>query len=132
MEDTSAVTIGERINYLRVIRRRITMEDLANNLKVPVYEKNKIVGFKQVTSGTISNIENNKHRPNADLVDVLADYFGVSPTWLLRGQEYDGKLHPPFDQMKMQDYFASMTPEQLEAQQRIIDEMRKKALGNSE
>lgn len=124
-------SLGERINHLRVVRKGLTLEQLASQLSIPVYQKDKIVDYKPITSGTLSNLENNKHRPNVDIAIVLSDFFGVSVDWLLRGEDFPEKTIP-FNQMKLQDLFASMTPEQLEAQERIIKEMRKKALGDSE
>ncbi|TDL70429.1 XRE family transcriptional regulator [Paenibacillus amylolyticus] len=125
-------SLGERINYLRVARRGITMEQLANQLAIPVYDKDKIIDHKPVTSGTISNLENNKHRPNVDLMVVIAKYFNVSLDWLVNGQEFEGEKNPSLSQLKLKDLFASMSPEELEMQAHFINEMRMKTLGNSE
>lgn len=73
--------------------------------------------YARITMGSNSPLE----------VSIDKYIFWVSPTWLLRGKEYDGELQPPFSQMNIQDYFA-MTPEQLAEQERIINEVRRKAL----
>lgn len=125
-------SLGERINYLRVTRKSLTMEQLANQLAIPVYSKDKIIDHKPVTSGTISNLENNKHRPNVDLMVVVAKFFDVSLDWLVNGEEFEGEKNPSLSQLMLNDLFASMTPEQLEAQEKMINEIRRKALKDSE
>jgi len=119
-------SLGERMKYLRD-RKKLTLDQLALQLSIPVYDKEKIVNHKPVTSGTISNLENNKHRPHVDLISVIAKFFDVSLEWLVNGKEFLGEKTPSLEQLKLKDMFAKMTPEELEEHQNILTEMREQA-----
>lgn len=62
------VTMGERLKYLRHIRKK-TLDELADDL--------------ETTKTTLSRYENNKRIPDAEFVVRLARYFGVSSDYLL-------------------------------------------------
>jgi transcriptional regulator with XRE-family HTH domain len=46
-----------------------------------------------IMEATISRIENNKHRrrPNTETLTALAEALGVSPYWLVFGEDDEGK-----------------------------------------
>ncbi len=60
--------LNERIRLLREARR-ITQVELARALSV--------------TKQSVSNWENNNIQPSVEMVEALADYFGVSVDYLL-------------------------------------------------
>ncbi|MCC3256830.1 helix-turn-helix domain-containing protein [Paenibacillus polymyxa] len=83
-------TIGSRARFLR-IRKGLTVETMIEDLKIPVFdENNNLSGYKKVTKGTIGNLENDRNKPNIDLIIALSDYFEVSTDWILKGREYEG------------------------------------------
>ncbi|MDY8021306.1 helix-turn-helix transcriptional regulator [Paenibacillus polymyxa] len=85
-------SLGERVRLLRT-RNKLNMEELAEKLVLPVYDKEsgEIIGSKSTSKASISNLEKDKHRPNVDLAIAIADYFDVSLDWLLRGENYTPK-----------------------------------------
>ncbi|MGV2885458.1 helix-turn-helix domain-containing protein [Paenibacillus taichungensis] len=89
-------TIGQRVRFLRVKDSK-TVENLVDDLDIPIYsEQGEIIGYKKVTKGTIGNLENDRNRPNLDLVTAISDYFGVSLDWIVKGKEHEGrKLSDP-------------------------------------
>lgn len=79
-------TIGERVRELRT-KKRLSMDALAKSISIPVREKdtNNILAYKPTTSASISNIENDRHRPSLDMAIALAEFFGVTLDWLILG-----------------------------------------------
>lgn len=69
-------TIGERVRELRT-KKRLSMDALAKSIAIPLREKdtNKILAYKPTTSASISNIENDRHRPSLDMAIALAEFF---------------------------------------------------------
>lgn len=63
-----ALTIGERIKYLRQCRKK-TLDELAEEL--------------ETTKTTLSRYENNKRVPDADFVVKLAKHYRVSADYIL-------------------------------------------------
>ncbi|WP_152643848.1 helix-turn-helix domain-containing protein [Paenibacillus terrae] len=52
---------------------------LVRDLKICVYDKSTNRFFyKNVTKGSIGNLENNRNKPNLDLVLALSEYYDVS------------------------------------------------------
>ncbi|MCM3273067.1 helix-turn-helix domain-containing protein [Paenibacillus elgii] len=84
-------TFGDRIKFLRQ-QKNLTMGELAKLLKVPTNHPNET---KSLTTTTISNIENNRHSPNSDIVIALSLFFNVSADWLLFGREHSMNNTPP-------------------------------------
>lgn len=79
-------TIGERVRELRT-KKRLSMDALAKSIAIPLREKdtNRILAYKPTTSASISNIENDRHRPSLDMAIALAEFFQVSLDWLILG-----------------------------------------------
>jgi len=63
-----ALTIGERIKYLRLTRKK-TLDELAVEL--------------ETTKTTLSRYENNKRIPDADFIIKLAKHYRVSADYVL-------------------------------------------------
>ncbi|PRX24041.1 helix-turn-helix protein [Orenia metallireducens] len=62
------MTLGERLRKLRK-ERNLTLADLSSHF--------------HMRKSTFSNYENDYRKPNADLLEELADYFNVSVDYLL-------------------------------------------------
>lgn len=56
------------------------LRELRDDKKLSQSQLAKII---YVTTGTISNYENNRHLPDVDKLILLADYFGVTTDYLL-------------------------------------------------
>lgn len=98
-------TLGERIRHLRN-KEGLSMYTLSSLIYVPVRDKDgEIIDTRPTTGTTISNIENNKHRPSLDMAVALADFFEVSLDWLIRGEET-----PKHKRKKLQSKKNSFTP----------------------
>lgn len=110
-----------RLAELR-ISRRLTMREVAKDLKI--------------TSSTLSNYENDKRKPDVDMLNKLADYFDVSADYLLGRTDqkhtvaryftpaitapgYD-KLTPD-DRLKVQGYIRALLDEEQRRYQEEID-----------
>ncbi|MFD0587829.1 helix-turn-helix domain-containing protein [Paenibacillus sp. GCM10027627] len=78
-------TIGTRINNLRQ-EAGLTMDELAKRILLPVKNSNEL---KPTTSATISNIENGRNNPSADITIALSNFFNVSTDWILKGIEFN-------------------------------------------
>ncbi|MEK4433016.1 helix-turn-helix transcriptional regulator [Paenibacillus sp. FSL M7-0802] len=95
-------SLGERVRLLR-IQSKLNMEELAAELKLPVYDKEtgEIIEYKSISKASISNLEKGKHRPNVDMAIAIAKFFGVSLDWLLLGEgeqesKYMELINEPF------------------------------------
>lgn len=64
------------------------MDELARNIHIPVVGAGDVVAYRTITSATISNIENDKNNPSADIIIALSEYFNVSTDWILKGKEF--------------------------------------------
>lgn len=104
-------TIGERLKQLRK-DRNITMKELADTTKI--------------SKGNLSSYENNKFKPSADALILIADFFNVSIDWLLKGTSnlnYSNIIKTPLPTIKemIQEYSTtSNTPEFTEDELNII------------
>ncbi|MCG7377414.1 helix-turn-helix domain-containing protein [Paenibacillus sp. ACRSA] len=89
-------SIGKRVRFLRMKKMK-TVNDLVNEIKIPVYNQyGEIASYKQVTKGTIGNLENDRNDPNIHLIIAISEYFDVSVDWILKGKEHEGqKLGDP-------------------------------------
>lgn len=75
-------TIGKRLKSLRQ-KKDISMAQLADSLDL------------DISPSTISNIENEKHSPNAEIVIALAKYFEVTTDYLLLGKGFGTSFAAP-------------------------------------
>lgn len=118
-------SIGYRVRFLRN-SVNLTMEQLANKIMLPVLDKTTgdVLGSKPVTSGTISNLENDKHKPNMDLILALSDFFDVSTDWLIRGSEWKGRLMDNLSDEETQKFYDSIRDERLRELEEMIKELR--------
>ncbi|WP_158657693.1 helix-turn-helix domain-containing protein [Paenibacillus sp. lzh-N1] len=106
-------TLGERINFIRT-RRGIRISDLAEMIKIPVFDKSgNVINYKSYTKTSLSLIENNKQRPSIDVVTAISDILGVSIDWLARGVEYEGKKLESLGQEKLRFLFETTSEEDL-------------------
>jgi transcriptional regulator with XRE-family HTH domain len=67
------------------------MDELARNIHIPIpvpTNSPKAYLTKTITSATVSNIENDKNNPSADIIIALSDFFNVSTDWILKGKEF--------------------------------------------
>lgn len=140
-EDNKPVTMGQRISYLRK-QKGLSIAQLAEHIMIP-YESKKIdvtkkpnelmskyfmtayadsddVKYKPVSAASISNLENDKHKPNSDLIIALAYFFKVSTDWLLTGKESGFRQEPPLFSIDRDEFLTK----ELALKQRIIDELR--------
>lgn len=103
-------SIGDRVRFLR-LKKGLTMEMLAETLKIPIVNENgNVSDYKHVTKATIGNLENNRNKPNIDLIIAISDYFNVSTDWILKGQEHKGEKLGVLSQEELKFNFA-ITPE---------------------
>jgi transcriptional regulator with XRE-family HTH domain len=81
-------TLGERIKHLR-IQKGLSMDGLRSALAIPMQEEDEeLIAFVKISTATISNLENNKHKPTSDIVVALSRFFKVSCDWILTGKEF--------------------------------------------
>lgn len=63
------------------------MSNFARRLKELRTEKNvsqyELANFLHVSQNAIYNWENKKREPNADMIKKIADYFGVTPAYIM-------------------------------------------------
>lgn len=64
------------------------MDELARNIHIPVVGVGDVVAYRTITSATVSNIENDKNNPSADIIIALSDFFNISTDWILKGKEF--------------------------------------------
>lgn len=64
----------------------LSMDDLAKKIMVP--SKDNPDTLKPITSATVSNIENGKNNPSAEITIALSNFFNVSTDWILTGKEF--------------------------------------------
>lgn len=77
-------SIGSRVRHLRQ-KAGLSMDELAKNILMPSKDSDLL---KPTTSATISNIENGRNNPSADIIIALSDFFNVSTDWILKGKEF--------------------------------------------
>lgn len=80
------ITIKNNLRRLRTANG-LTQDELTEALNKKIKEIGK--GEKTVSKMTISNWENNKHAIKSDKAELLANYFGVSVSYLLGYSEYE-------------------------------------------
>lgn len=78
------MSLGNRLKFLRE-SAKLTREELASKLSVPVIDKGHVTGYRNITSLTLYNIETDKNRPSYDIVLGLSKFFQVSCDYLLKG-----------------------------------------------
>ncbi|MET3209869.1 UNVERIFIED_CONTAM: transcriptional regulator with XRE-family HTH domain [Paenibacillus sp. PvR008] len=117
-------TIGSRARFLR-IRHRLTVEMLIEDLKIPIYdENNNLAGYKKVTKGTIGNLENDRNKPNVDLIIALSDFFSVSTDWILKGKEYEGIKMRSQSEEELQLYYDTTKDEVVRELEQTINKLK--------
>ncbi|MDP9676936.1 transcriptional regulator with XRE-family HTH domain [Paenibacillus jamilae] len=122
----SEETLGERINFIRT-KRGIRISDLAEMIKIPVYDKNgNVIDHKSYTKTSLSLIENNKQRPSIDVVTAISDILGVSIDWLARGVEYEGEKLESLGQEKLRHLFETTSEEELNKFDELIRAMKQR------
>lgn len=102
------MTMGERIRILRE-QSGLTMEQLGEKIGV---QKSAI---KKYENGTVENIKRST-------IKTMASIFGVSPSYLMFGEEIEEKNAPAIipdpERDKMIDLFSTLSPEN---QSRLLD-----------
>lgn len=117
-------SIGSRTRFLR-IRKGLTVEMLIEDLKIPMYdENNNHIGFKKVTKGTIGNLENDRNKPNVDLIIALSDYFEVSTDWILKGKEYEGVKMRSQSEEELQLFYDTTKEEVIQELEQTINKLK--------
>lgn len=105
------MTMGERIRILRE-QSGLTMEQLGEKIGV---QKSAI---KKYENGTVENIKRST-------IKTMASIFGVSPSYLMFGEEIEEKTAPAIksdpEREEFARLFASLEPENRE---RILDLMK--------
>ena len=87
-----------------------------------LYQK-ELAAVLNVSTGTISNYENNIHAPDLDTLCRIADYFGVTTDFLLRRTKYRHSLDT-LNRQLIRDYtVADMVNTTLELSPRDISSM---------
>lgn len=90
LKDVSELkTIGQRVRHLRQ-QKEISMDELAKSIRIPVMD-GELTMHRSTTSATISNIENDKNNPSAEIIIALSNFFKVSTDWILTGKEFEHK-----------------------------------------
>lgn len=95
-------------------------EELLNINHKTAYAVSKATGISTVT---LSNWKNGKYTPKQEKMQILADYFNVSVSYLMNGKEEEKKPLPEYDPdfIKVIDMYSKLNDEQKE----IIKNMMK-------
>jgi len=121
-------TLGERIKYLRT-QKGLSMDALRKALVIPLQDEDEdeeLIGFARISTATISNLENNKHKPTSDIVVALSRFFNVSCDWLLTGKEF--KYEPLSEEAKREAEEAAQRITQMLERIKIEQELLTQAM----
>lgn len=96
-------TVGTRLRDLRNARD-LALRELANETGI--------------NHNTIFKWETEKATPTREHIVLMAEFFGVSPSWLLFGKESDKK-----ESLQLANQIEALTPASQEAVTRIIKQL---------
>jgi len=96
-------TVGTRLRDLRTARD-LALRELATETGI--------------NHNTIFKWETEKATPTREHIVLMAEFFGVSPSWLLFGKESDKK-----ESLQLANQIAALTPASQEAVIRIIKQL---------
>lgn len=96
-------TVGTRLRDLRNARD-LALRELANETGI--------------NHNTIFKWETEKATPTREHIVLMAEFFGVSPSWLLFGKESDKK-----ESLQLSNQIEALTPASQEAVTRIIKQL---------
>lgn len=83
----------------------------------------------EISASSISNIENDRHSPNSDIVIALSEFFNVSTDWLLKGEEFQGNKQSDNQSLK-KDIDELLSEDDVKALKAMLDAVMKLKNGN--
>ena len=96
-------TVGSRLRDLRTARD-LALRELASQTGI--------------NHNTIHKWETDKATPNREHIVLMAEFFGVSPSWMLFGKESDKK-----ESLQLANMFEALTPDSRAAVITIIERL---------
>ena len=96
-------TVGSRLRDLRTARD-LALRELASQTGI--------------NHNTIHKWETEKATPTREHIVLMAEFFGVSPSWMLFGKESDKK-----ESLQLANMFEALSPDSQEAVKTIINRL---------